>query len=403
MNATMPSFEHRGEEMWCEGVPLTRIAQETGTPCYVYSRAALLARWRRLVEAWPRDRQATIAYAARANPGRSVLGLLCAQEALVSVVSAGEMLQALRCGFSPGRMIWSGMGKSDDDLRLAMVKGIYLTVADSRSELDRMARLAVEAGTRARVSIRIGAGPSHGKVGIPIHQSEDVFRHAADIEGLEVVGVNLYLGTHPADAAAVLEPLGRTMEIMDRLSAAGVVLTILDLGGSLGGLVDSPEICAAVAQAVGRRLVRIVIEPGRALVGEAGAMLTRVLQLKETSDRRCLVVDAAMTDLPGPALFGSELPIVPVRHFEPPEAPLFDVAGPLFESNDVLGTGRPLAGVVPGDLLAILNTGAFGWSMSSSYCFRPRPPEVLVDGDTVRLVRRREQFQDMVRTETDVT
>ncbi len=399
----MIAFEYIDGELCCEGVKLSVIASDVGTPCYVYSREAIIGRVRTLVGAWPASRTPTLAYGMRVNPSRAILSLLAATEAWVSVTSGAEMMQAMRAGFSPGRMIFSGTERTEEELGLALNKGVHLIVADSRSELDRMARKAMDLGTRARTAIRVhpsAEGPS--KVGIPMNLAEKVFRQAADTEGLEVVGLDLFLGRHINDPSRMLEPLAEVVTLMDSLGAAGVMLTMLDIGSSAGQLFDDPGFCTAVAQVVGARPLRIVIEPGRSIVGQAGVLMTRVTNLKESADKHYLLVDGSISDLVAPVLFGSRHPVRPVRQFEPPDAPLFDVVGPQYETSDLLAADLPLAGVVPGDLLSHENAGAFGRILSNNLGMRPRPPEVLVEGDSFRLIRRRETFQDMIRTETDV-
>lgn len=400
----MRSFEYRDEEMWCEQVSLSAIAEEVGTPLYVYSKAALVGRYRRLKAAWPEGRKPTIAYSMRANPNRALLGVLNAEEAWISILTGGEMMQAFKAGFSPGRIIFSGMGKSDDEVRLALAKELHLIVADSRSELDQLARLAVEAKTSARTAIRVHpiAGKEPGKIGIPLAQAEEVFRHAADTDGLEVIGIHHYIGRYFPEMDPFMEALEETLKLVERLAAAGVMLTVLDIGGTAGRLYDSAELCAAVARAVGPRPMQIVLEPGRSLMAEAGVLLTRVQGLKETTEKRFIVVDAAMNDFAPPALLQWYHDIRPVRRFEPPDAPLYDVVGPLFDAIDHLGRSRPLAGVVPGDLLAVMDAGAYGSALACNYAMRTRPAEVLVDGDVYKVIRRREAFQDLVRTEMDV-
>jgi diaminopimelate decarboxylase len=399
----MIGVEYREGELFCEGVRLSAIAEEVETPCYVYSRAAIVDRYRRLVSAWPPERRPAIAYAMRVNPSRAILSVLDASEAWVSLTSGMEMMQAFRARFSPGRMIFSGLARSEDEIRMALAKELYLIVADSRSDLDRLSRLAVDARTRARTAIRVhlpGGPPS--KVGIPIGQAEEVCRHAADTDGLEVVGLHLYMGHHLSGPEEFTDALTPVLDLVDRLGAAGVMMTVLDLGSAVGALLEDPSFCSSVAAQVGSRPLRLVVEPGRTLVGHAGVLVTRVDNLKESREKRYLVTDASMTDLLTPALFGTEHDIVPVREFEPPDAPLFDVVGPHYETADVLGTGRALAGVVPGDLLCVRDAGAFGRAMSMNLGMRPRPAEVLVDEVRFHVIKRRETFQDIVRTETDV-
>jgi len=400
----METFEYRDEEMWCEGVPVARVAGEVGTPVYVYSKSAIVQRFRSVMRAWPERRRPTIAYSMRANSCKALLRILCAEEAWVSVQSGGEMMQAFLSGFSPGRIVYSGMGKTDDELRLALTKEIYLVVADTRSDLDRLARLSQELGTPIRTSIRVHpiSGKEPGKIGIPLPHAAEVFRHAAEIEGLEVIGIHHHIGRYFPETGPFLDALKETLALVDRLSAAGVVLTILDFGGSAGRLYDQPDFCTAVAQEVGSRPLRIILEPGRSLVASTGVLLTRVHLIKESAEKRFIVTDASMSDLATPALLQWYHDVRPVRRFEPPAEPLYDVVGPLFEPVDHLATGRALAGTVPGDLLAVMDAGAYGLALASNYCLRPRPPEVMVDGEAFRIVRRREAFQDMVRTEMDV-
>lgn len=398
----MSAVEYRDDELWCEGVPLSSVAREVETPCFVYSRGAMVERIQGFADAWPGPTPPTPAYSVRVNPARAILSLLESAGAWISLTTGMEMMQAFRSGFSPGRMLLSGLGKTEDEIRLALHKDLFLVVADSRSELDRLARVAAQISVRARTAIRVHpAGDHPSKVGIPLPLAEEVFRHASDTEGLEVIGLHLFFGRHLPSREAYLEVLDQVLSLTDRLSAAGVVLTCLDMGSAVAPLMLDRRFCETVVEHIGGRPLKILFEPGRTLVSQAGVLLTTVDTIKESAGTRYLVVDASMADLPSPALFGSEHPIVPVRHFEPPDAPLFDVVGTLYESGDVLGRGRALAGVVPGDLLCVQDTGAFGRTLSSNMTMKPRPPEILVDGDKFHVIRRRETFQDMVRTETD--
>jgi diaminopimelate decarboxylase len=399
-----------------DGVSLEELASEHGTPLYVYSRASIEAAFHAYRQAFASVRH-RICYAVKANGNGAILRVLAGLGAGADIVSGGELLAALRAGFAPESIVFAGVGKTDAEIALGLDQGIGEWNAESEEEIRRLSRRAGELRRTARVSLRvnpdidarshpyISTGLREAKFGVAIEQALPILRRARELPGIEVTGVQCHIGSQITE----LEPLSAAARALAELSRQllqeGFPLRTIDLGGGLGvsydgrGVPDPRAFAAAVLPAVERLPLELVLEPGRSLVAGAGLLLTRVVYVKEGALRRFVVVDAGMNDLLRPALYDAHHRIEPVApRGRVPE--LVDVVGPVCETSDFLARRRELERPEPGDLLAVRDAGAYGFAMSSNYNMRPRAAEVLLEDGRARLVRRRETFEDLVRTET---
>jgi diaminopimelate decarboxylase len=409
-------FEYRGGELHAEDVPLAEIARRHGTPVYVYSRATLTRHFHAFDQALA-GHEHLVCYAVKANSSLAVLQVLAKLGSGFDIVSGGELARVLKAGGDPRKVVFSGVGKSVAEMRQALVTGIGCFNVESEPELARLNEAAVSLKKRAPIALRvnpdvdpkthpyISTGLKANKFGVDIAAAERLYLAARALPGVEIAGIACHIGSQLQDLAPFLDALDRVLALADRLAAQGIALKHLDLGGGLGVRYDqeSPPSPADLAGAVRERLkgrtLKLLLEPGRAIAGNAGVLLTRVEYLKPGAEKNFAVVDAAMNDLLRPALYQGWHGIVPVR--ENGEAPRhkYDVVGPVCESGDWLGRDRDLA-IAPGDLLAIRTAGAYGFTMSSNYNTRPRAAEVMVDGKQAHLVRARESIEDMLRAET---
>ena len=410
----MTAFQLRGGRLQAESVPLDDIARRFGTPCYVYSRAALESAFRAFTAPLA-GRDHLVCYAMKANSNLGVLDVLARLGAGFDIVSGGELARVVAAGGDPRKVVFSGVGKSEAEIREALAAGILCFNVESAAELARIERVAGQAGARAPVSLRvnpdvdprthpyISTGLKESKFGIAHDDALPLYRKAAASASLRVVGIGFHIGSQLTDAAPFVAALDRVLELVDALAKRGIALHHLDLGGGLGIRYrdEQPpppaEYLGAMLARLSGRTEKILLEPGRALVGHAGVLLTRVEYLKHGPDRNFAVVDAAMNDLLRPALYDAWHDIVPVAPREAPQRQ-YDVVGPVCESADFLGRGRGLA-LAEGDLLAILSAGAYGMAMSSNYNTRPRVPEVMVDGAAAHLVRERESVPSLFALE----
>lgn len=410
------AFERRGGVLHAEQVALGRIAEAVGTPTYVYSAGELRARYRALARAFSGAR-VMICYALKANMNLSVVRTLVAEGAGADVTSGGELFRALRAGADAGRIVYSGVGKRDDEIDSALRAGIRLFNVESRAELRRLDSRAGELGVRAPVAFRvnpdvdpkthpyIATGLRTSKFGIPIDEAASAYAEAKALANLRVVGVDCHIGSQLTDVRPFADAFARIRALVLDLRSAGHSIEIIDVGGGLGVTYTdetppSPEVyAAAVLGALGDLGCELILEPGRWITANAGVLLTRVLYEKSNDGKRFVVVDAAMNDLIRPALYQSTMGIEPVGPFEG-ETQSVDVVGPVCESGDFLAKDRPLPPVERGELLAVRSAGAYGFAMASNYNARPRAAEVLVDGDRFAVVRARETYEDLVRGES---
>lgn len=416
MMETLPHLLRRDGELWLESLPLAEIAERFGTPCYVYSRAAIEAAWHAFDGAFA-GHDHLVCYAVKANSNLAVLNLLAKLGSGFDIVSRGELERVLAAGADPARVVFSGVGKSEADMARALEAGILAFNVESEPELERLDAVARRLGTRARISLRvnpdvdagthpyISTGLKENKFGIAIERAPAVYRCAAAMAGIEITGVDFHIGSQLTRLDPLEDATGRVLALVDALAAEDIRLEHIDIGGGVGIRYRDEQ--PPTPDAYGARLLerlagrpeRILLEPGRAIVGNAGVLLTRVEYLKHSEHRDFAIVDAAMNDLLRPALYQAWQAIEPVRTPAPGTEPrTYDVAGPVCETADVLGRERRLA-LAPGDLLAVRSAGAYGFVMSSNYNSRPRPPEVLVDGGQVHLVRERERWDDLWRGE----
>ena len=411
----MKGLARQGGELALDGVPLAQIAERFGTPCYVYSRAMIESSFREFDEGLAGIAH-LVCYAVKANSNLAILDALARLGAGFDIVSGGELARVLAAGGRPGRVIFSGVGKSPAEIRAALAAGIKCFNVESEPELERIDALAREAGVRAPVSLRINpdvdagthpyisTGMAGNKFGIPHGRALDVYRRAAGLPHLRVTGIDCHIGSQILDTAPLDEALERVLELVEALRHEGVVLEHIDLGGGFGIRYrdetppDIREYCRRLAARLAGHGLEVLLEPGRAIVGAAGVLLTRVEYLKLDKAKRFAVVDASMSELIRPALYESWHDIVAVSERPGREPMTLDVVGPVCESSDVLGLDRSLA-VGEGDVLAILAAGAYGMVMSSNYNSRPRPCEVLVDRGRAVEVRARESIDALMALE----
>ncbi|MGB2901958.1 MAG: diaminopimelate decarboxylase [Candidatus Dechloromonas phosphoritropha] len=411
----MSQFTVRTGVLHAESVALLTIAEQFGTPAYVYSRAALEAALQEFLDVLnghPAGQGALVCYAAKANSNLAILNLFSRMGAGFDIVSGGELRRALAAGADPRKVVFSGVGKTAAEMKMALDAGIFCFNVESAPELERLNKIAGQCGKRAPVSLRvnpnvdpkthpyISTGLKEAKFGVAYEGALALYRRAAALPNIEVAGIDCHIGSQLLDPAPFIEALDRILALIDQLAAEGISIRHLDLGGGLGIKYKDDQVEPTVAsyltplldKLAGRNL-RVVLEPGRRLVGNAGLLLTRVEYLKPGEDKNFAIIDAAMNDLLRPALYEAWHDIVPVT----PRAGAgcaYDVVGPVCESGDFLGLARPL-NIQPGDLIAVMSAGAYGMAMSSNYNTRPRAVEVMVDGDRVHRIRRRETVDEL--------
>ena len=411
----MEAFSYRDGQLFAEGVALSALAQRFGTPTYVYSRAHIEAQFRAYADALG-DLPHLVCFAVKANSNLGVLNLLARLGAGFDIVSRGELERVLAAGGEPSKIVYSGVGKSRDDMRRALEVGVHCFNVESTEELERLQQVAAEMGVTAAISLRvnpdvdaqthpyISTGLKENKFGIDIEQAPAVYARAADLPNLEVVGVDCHIGSQLTSLPPFLDALDRLLALVDRLAEQGIAIRHLDLGGGLGVRYrdEQPPLAgdyiAAVRQRMQGRALTLVFEPGRSIVANAGVLLTRVEYLKHTAHKDFAIVDAAMNDLIRPALYQAWMNVIAVQPHEG-DTRRYDIVGPICETGDFLAKDRELA-LAEGDLLAVQSAGAYGFVMSSNYNTRGRAAEVLVDGDQAHEVRRRESVQDLYAGES---
>jgi diaminopimelate decarboxylase len=409
-------FEYRDGMLHAEQVSLDEIARRFGTPCYVYSRAAIEAAYGEFAAAL-RGRDALVCYSVKANSNLAVLALLAKLGAGFDIVSGGELARVIAAGGDPRKTLFSGVGKREDEIELALKSGIACLNVESEAELSRVATVARRVGKRAPVALRvnpdidakthpyISTGLRENKFGVPYTDAERLYARAAALPDLEVVGIGIHIGSLLADPAPFIAAIERLTLLVDRLEAAGISLRHIDVGGGIGIRYrdEAQQPIAAFVRgalaALGKRKQKVVLDPGRSLVGNAGLLLARIEHVKPGAARNFVVVDAAMNDLIRPALYSAWHEVRPIRAAESTAATaVYDVVGPVCESGDFLAKDRKLA-PREGDLLALMSAGAYAMAMSSNYNSRPRPAEVLVAGTEAHLVRSRETVEQLFALE----
>jgi diaminopimelate decarboxylase len=411
----MPAFEYQSGELQCEGTSAKAIAGRFGTPAYVYSRATILENFNRLRRGLERV-SGFICYSVKANSHLKILDLLREAGAGFDIVSGGELARVLKVGANPDRVVYSGVGKTADEIDAALEAGILMFNMESQGEMDLIEARARHFGKRANVSLRINpdveadthpyiaTGRFIHKFGVPKDEAMEMYRKAAASPHLKVCGIACHIGSQILEVEPFIKALDELSEVAGELRREGMTLDFLDLGGGMGIRYadETPLDVGRLMNELSKRLegapYRLILEPGRALVAEAGILLARVLYVKRTELKSFIVVDAGMNDLMRPSLYGSYHEIVPVEQ-RPAEKLLADVVGPLCETGDFLAQDRQMADVRPGDLVAVMTVGAYGFVLSSNYNSRPRPAEVLVSGKNAELIRPRERVEDLMAGE----
>jgi diaminopimelate decarboxylase len=412
-----PAVHYRGEELFVEDVPVAELARQHGTPLFVYSRGTMLA----ALAAYQRGfagRNAKVFYAMKANSSLAILQVFLRAGCGVDIVSGGELERVLAAGGQPGDIIFSGVGKTRAEMRRALELGIHCFNVESEAELEVLNGVALEMGKRAPVSLRvnpdvnplthpyISTGLKGNKFGIAHKDALRAYRQAAALPGLRVVGIDCHIGSQITNVTPYLDAMDRVLDLVDAIEADGIPIAHIDFGGGLGIVYNDEQ--PPAADVLWQRLLakldargygdrQLVIEPGRSLVGNAGVCVTEILYLKPGEQKNFCIIDAAMNDLPRPAMYEAFHQIVPVQRRAGASA-LYDVVGPVCESGDWIGRERNLA-AQPGDLLAVLSAGAYCMAMASNYNTRGRAAEVLVDGAAAHLIRAREEVADQMRME----
>ncbi len=412
----MHHFQHRGDELYCEDVPVARIAEAVGTPAYIYSHATLTRHFRALDEAFAPVPH-LICFALKANANLAVLKLFADLGGGMDVVSGGELHRALRVGVASERIVYAGVGKAREEIASALKANILMFNVESEQELRAIDAAAADLGLRARVALRvnpdvdpkthpyIATGLKQSKFGIDIHRALEEYGVASRMSAIDVVGIHQHIGSQITSIQPFVDSLTRTAELVRQLQARGTAIRYFDIGGGLGITYrdETPplpvEFARALMEVIQDLNVTVVLEPGRVLVGNAGILVTRVLYTKQSPAKNFVIVDAGMNDLARPSLYGSYHAIWRTRRVPGREEITADVVGPICESGDFLAKDRVLPRFEAGELMAVMSAGAYGHTMSSNYNARPRAPEVMVRGDRFFVVRERETYADLIRGE----
>jgi len=412
----MDHFSYKSGQLFAEDVALAKIAAEYGSPCYVYSRATLERHWHAFDDVFA-GHDHLICYAVKANPNLAVLNLFARLDSGFDIVSVGELERVIAAGGDPGKVVFSGVAKTAAEMRRALEVGILCFNVESEAELERLNTVAAEMGVQAPASLRvnpdvdaqthpyISTGLKENKFGVDIAAAPAICVRAAAMSNINLGGIDCHIGSQLTDAAPFTAACDRLLLLLEELESQGIKIHHLDLGGGLGITYgdETPPSPAAYAKALldklGGRGFTIILEPGRAIAGNAGVMLTQVEYLKSNDHKNFAIVDAGMNDLLRPSLYSAWQAIIPVQQGSKAETKTYDIVGPVCETGDFIGKARELA-LEQGDLLAVRSSGAYGFSMSSTYNSRPRCAEVMVDGDKRYLIRRRETIEALYHGET---
>lgn len=411
----MNYFEYRNDQLFAEDVPVADLARRIGTPFFVYSARTLRRHFRVFDESFA-GADHLICYAMKALSNLSILKLFASMGAGFDIVSVGELMRCLRVGADPKKIVFSGVGKTDEEIAAALEAAILMINVESRPELHRVSAVAGKMRRRAPVSLRvnpdldpgthphISTGHRDSKFGVPLSQIDEYYAEARALPNLEIVGLSTHIGSQITEMSPFAEAGRKVATIVESLRSAGVTLKYLDLGGGLGipYQEESPppsQYAAALLKPISGLGLKIITEPGRVMVGNAGILVIRVLYNKQTDVKHFVIVDGAMNDLIRPVLYEAYHNIVPVDRQKPGKPVTADVVGPVCESGDFFARDREMPEPKEGDLLAVMSAGAYGFVMSSNYNSRPRAPEILVDGADAHVIRERESFEDLVRGE----
>lgn len=412
----MHDFHYSQGELYCEEIPLSRIAKEVGTPCYVYSHATLVKHYRAFDSAF-QDVPHIVAFAIKANSNLAILRLMAREGSGADIVSGGELFRAVKAGVSPSKIVFAGVGKSRDEIRYALKTDVLMFNVESSAELRAIDDVAAELRLKARVALRINpdidpkthpyisTGLKKSKFGISADRAVEEFKLASSLQHIEVVGVHAHIGSQLTDVTPFVDSLKKVLTLVESLKVHGAHVRYINIGGGLGITYsdETPpppkELAKAISPLLKDLKCVLIMEPGRVIVGNAGVLLTRVLYTKEGEAKRFVIVDAAMNDLIRPSLYGAYHEIRPVREMSNTKTVTVDVVGPVCESGDFLAKDRAMPETKSGDLLAVMSAGAYGFVMASNYNSRPRTPEVLVKDGEVHVIRQREAYEDLVRGE----
>ena len=413
----MNDFQYREGELYCEDVPLSRIAKEVGTPCYVYSHHTLVRHFRVYDSAF-QNIPHIVAFAMKANSNLAVLRLMAKEGSGVDIVSGGELFRALKAGVPPGNIVFAGVGKKPEEIRDALKADILMFNVESSAELQAINDVAAYMGVKARVALRINpdidpkthpyisTGLKKSKFGIAADRAIEEFKAAAAFSHIEVVGLHAHIGSQLTQVAPFVESLKKVLTMVQTLAEQGIPIRYLNIGGGLGITYsdetppEPKDLAAAIFPLVRDLKCVLIMEPGRVIVGNAGVLLTKVLYTKDGETKRFLIVDAAMNDLIRPSLYDAHHDIKPVyENVARGAKETVDVVGPVCESGDFLAKDRTMPEMNAGDLMAVMSAGAYGFVMSSNYNSRPRVPEVLVHEGQIHVIRARESYDDLVHGE----
>ena len=414
----MNYFEYRHGELYCEEVPVSRIVKEVGTPCYIYSHATLLRHFRAYDSAFSSIPH-VIAFAMKANSNLAVLRLMAREGSGADIVSGGELFRALRAGVPASKIVFAGVGKASDEIREALKADILMFNVESSAEIRAINDVAASVGKQARIALRINpdvdpkthpyisTGMKKSKFGIAADRALDEYKMASSLGHIDVVGVHAHIGSQLTDVTPFVDSLKKIVALIETLKGQGIDIQYLNIGGGLGITYgdEKPPLPQDLADAISPLVkdlgVTLVMEPGRVIAGNAGIMVTKALYEKVGETKRFVIVDAAMNDLLRPSLYSAYHEIRPVNEEAGHRAKhQMDIVGPVCESGDFLAKDRLLATVEPGELLAVMSAGAYGFVMASNYNSRPRAPEVLVDGRDMHVIRARETYDDLIKGET---
>ena len=411
----MDYFNYQNQQLFAEDVAVTDIVKQYGTPCYIYSRATLERHWRAFDNAFATHPH-LICYSVKANSNIAVLNILARLGSGFDIVSVGELERVLTAGGDPQKIVFSGVGKREDEIQTALKTGIRCFNIEVKEELDRINAIAGQLGKVAQVSFRvnpdvdaqthpyISTGLKENKFGIDIKTALTEYQRASKMANIEIIGIDCHIGSQLTDTRPFLDALERILKMLEQLKNNDIHLHHLDLGGGLGiryqneQPVEPEEYAKQLLQRLGETNLEILLEPGRAIAGNSGILVTKVEYLKPTADKNFAIVDAAMNDLIRPALYSAWQEIIPVNSDSKTEEKTWDIVGPVCETGDFLGKQRKLR-LKPNDLLAVRSSGAYGFSMSSNYNSRPKAAEIMVDGKQIHLIRKREFLQDLIAGE----
>lgn len=408
----MHFFKYKNNELFAEDVPVRKLAEKYGTPLYVYSHATLLRHFKAYDDAFD-GYPHIICFAVKANSNLAILRLFAENNGGADIVSGGELFRALKAGVSPKRIVYAGVGKTEDEIRFALRSKILMFNVESEAELQRINEVAGKMKTKAPVALRINpdidpqthpyisTGLKKHKFGIPIEDAIEYYRAASRLKNISIVGIHKHIGSQITKVSPFVDALKRILLLIDELNAQGVNIKYLDIGGGLGipYTDEEPPVPKDLAKNIlpllnGRKMT-LIMEPGRSIVGNAGILVTKTLYLKKGHEKEFVIVDAGMNDLMRPSLYGAYHGIIPLKRYKRADT-FADVVGPICESGDFLAKDRGMPKVKQGEYLAVMSAGAYSFSMSSNYNSRPRPAEVMVKGKKHFLIRERETYKTLV-------